>query len=351
MLSSKDLKELYKAYETADDKQVAKQNILDELNANIKDIAELNIKVSEPVWSTQFDVTLKRNSLRQLLTQLEVKLQEQKTLVTNNEINWSKDLEDLFNQYRQNEFNKSNFSLTNFSTPNVLDVNIWIRRGKVATPLNDMIWRPTKRYDEGDIVMTFMDGIFYTQENPPGNTNATWKFKDKGLNVYQGIDLRPVYFICKKGNINQSPWNSAMGKMLVKNSINYYAVEINSIITIGNTIAFQTKWFRNKEYWEVITDLSVLMTIWRDSSTPCGNLMSSTNSVINNLWSASIGWSTNVSEDNKNVLRCTSYGLGCVKSAHSWSGESISYSKYSNFKTTKETSFEAAYAKWSKWSK
>lgn len=348
MISSQDLKVLYDAYVTADDKATAKQNILDELNANLKDLAELNIKMSEPVWSTQFDVTAQRNNLRQLLTQLEVKLQEQITLVTNDEINWSTELGALFNEYSANEFNKSNFSMTNFMQPNVLDINLWIRSGKVATPLNDMIWRPTKRYDEGDIVMTFMDGIFYTQKDPAGNTDNTWKFKTKGFDKYQGIDLRPVYFICKKGNVGQSPWNSEMGKMLVKNSINYYAVEITSIITIGNSMAFATKWFRNKEYWEVITDLNILMTIWKDYNTPCGNLMSSTNFIINNLWPASIGWSTNVNEYSHNVLFCSSYGLGCYKVAHSWTGASMDYGKFPAFKTTKETTFEAAYANWSK---
>ena len=340
------LKTLFEAYKADAEKL---PELISGIEAELEKYTTTMNALNEPVASSRFDVTEERNRSKQLLTQIEVKLQQMLTQAKTDPENmvYDNDLENLFNEYQSLRFSSMIDFTDDFTTPPFLDVNLWIRKGKVMTPLNDMIWRPTKRYDEGDIVMCFMDGIFFADIDYNG-TNTYWSFKSKGFDKLQGKDLRPVYFICKKGCINEHPFNNEMGKCLVKNSINYYAVEITSIITIGNAMAFSTRWFNNKEYWEPITNQEVLMTIWRDYNTPCGNLMSSTNYVIDSLWSASIGWSTNVDENGNNVLYCDSYALGCYKIAHSWTSGSMGYKKFPNFKTTKETTFEAAYAKWTK---
>lgn len=345
------LKNFFNGYKAGN--KTAKE-VSDLIDYNIAKCRETLKSLEEKVSSSLWDVSDSRNKSQQLLTQLEVKLQEFKNKFETAE-NYNKELENLFEQYKQCEF-AAQIDFNNMSTPAFLDVNLWIRKGKIMTPLNDMIWRPTKRYDEGDIVMTFIDGIFFANVDYESDAYGYWKFKTKGFDQLQGIDLRPVYFMCNKGCINEHPFNSKMGQCLVRNSINYYAVEITSIIKINNSVAFSTRWFNNKEYWEPITDLRVLgLFTGANTYVPNGNFIGSTNFIQNDLpygnstqgyssWPVSVGYDINVSLTIR--THTYTYALGTMSSVVCLANSGVS--TFPHYKTTTETKFEAAYANWTK---
>lgn len=345
MLNNEDLKELFTQYKAGNATLAEMQDCI---NYNISLCQTTLASLNEPVTSTLWDVASARTKSRQLLTQIEVKL---RSFLANVETLTAYDtgLESLINQYKACEFGAPINLSSNMDMPNFLDVNLWIKKGELMTPLNDMIWRPTKRYDEGDIVMCFLDGIFYANIDYNG-TNTYWSFKSKGYNQYQGIDLRPVYFICKKGCINEHPFNNNMGKCLVRNSINYYAVEITSIIRLNKYKAFSTKWFNNKTYWEPITNLQVLINEKGMSTeqtigdfTPIGNFVGSTTLQISRQWPVIVGWTAYTRPDNG-----ANTGNSALGSWKAGGYQNVVESIFPNYKTTTQTTFDAAYAKWTR---
>ena len=342
MLNNKDLKELFTKYKAG---TATLAEMQDCINYNISLCQTTLASLNEPVTSTLWDVTSARSQSRQLLTQIEVKL---RSFLANLETMTAYDtgLESLINQYKACEFATPINLSSNMDMPNFLDVNLWIRKGELMTPLNDMIWRPTKRYDEGDIVMCFLDDLLYAGKNY--TSSGTWAFVKNSTNTLQGINLRPVYFMCKKGCINEHPFNNKMGKCLVKNSINYYAVEITSIIRLGDDLAFQARWFNNQTYWEVITNYSCSMNV----TSYYGK------SAVGNFKSTSIGVGLGVAVfmcanmvNNDNVFGIFNGACGSGINVWHWGPNNsnnmrIDTTVFPNYKTTTETTFEAAYAKW-----
>lgn len=258
MIGTRSLKALYAAYDGTDE---TRNDILQELKYQLEKCKSEQATIAEKVTSSNFDVTAERTKMQQLLEQINVKIQEQIVLcISSSIVNFDSNLETLLNEYNTCEFNLSGFQNNNFTTPNVLDVNIWIRSGQLATPLNDMIWRGTRRYEVGDIIICFLDEFLHLKNythKTSGATESLFQFA-KYYNQFQGKYVQPVMFCCIKEHTNQFPFNTEWGMKGEDKIIPYYAVDLAKIVYAGTPhliTYFNTKYFTNNEYWMCITHL------------------------------------------------------------------------------------------------